>query len=227
MASGAEKRRIYEDVVHYIHSLITSGRLGPGDKVPPERRLAEELQVSRNSVREAIRALSENGVLTSRQGAGTFICSIEYDSLVASLANVVNDQRERLEDIFEFRKVVEPSVAALAARRITPDQLVELKVLITEQQSQIAEGNAEGLHDAEFHMAIASASGNTVFREVIDILNKRFSDVRSQGLLSLKRSRESVAGHQRILEALEKADESAAFKAMEDHLQRVEENVFI
>ncbi len=226
MGAGTDKRRIYQDVVHYINTLIKKGRLGPGDKLPPERKLADDLNVSRNSVREAIRVLSENGILTSRQGAGTFISSRDRASLIATLADAMQEQQERLQDIFEFRRVIEPQIAALAARHISPEQLEQLKALIREQEQEIADGHAEGDHDARFHSLVAAASGNHVFKEVMDVLNKRFSDVRSQGLLSIKRSKESVAGHWRIFSALEMADDSAAMQAMHDHLISVEQNIF-
>jgi GntR family transcriptional repressor for pyruvate dehydrogenase complex len=226
MVASLEKRRIYQDVVHYIHTQIENRSLKPGDKLPPERKLAETLGVSRNSVREAIRALSEKGVLTSRQGAGTYISSQDHDSLMRNLTATVWEQQNRLHDIFEFRRLVEPQIAALAAVNITPQQVSSLRELIRSQEKTIQRGHSDPWHDAQLHSLVAQASGNTVFVEIMDVLNKKFSDVRSQGLLSPHRVRESIAGHRRILTALAKGDPHEAKQAMHDHLVEVEEIIF-
>src|SRR5689334_607844 len=119
--------RIYEEIVRQVKQLIAEGRFKSGDRLPPERELAEKFVVSRTSVREALRALESLGLIDIRPGEGTFVREVSVESLVEPLALVMVSQREALAELFEARQMIEPALAALAARRATPEELHEME----------------------------------------------------------------------------------------------------
>src|SRR5256884_9256464 len=114
-----KKIRIHEEVVTQIHELIREGRLKAGDQLPSERELADTFQVSRASVREALRALETHGLIISRTGMGNFTADLPVESLVAPLAKLLTKEKNALADIFELRKLIEPQIASTAADRAT------------------------------------------------------------------------------------------------------------
>ncbi len=122
--------RIYEEIVRQIKQLIAEGKLKSGDRLPPERDLAEKFMVSRTSVREALRALQSRGLVDIRAGEGAFIRDISVDTLIEPLAMVIRPHREAVGELFEARRVLEPAIAALAARRATRDELIEMERIL-------------------------------------------------------------------------------------------------
>src|ERR1051326_6004333 len=112
--------RIYEEIVRQIKTMISEGRLKSGDQLPPERDLAEKFVVSRTSVRAALRALESLGLIEIRPGEGTFVREVSVESLIEPLALVMLSQREAIGELFEARRLLEPSIAAFAALRATP-----------------------------------------------------------------------------------------------------------
>jgi GntR family transcriptional repressor for pyruvate dehydrogenase complex len=109
--------RIYEDIVRQVKALIADGRLTSGDRLPPERELAERFRVSRTSVREALRALQSRGLIEIRAGEGAFVQDVSVEALIEPLALVILPHREAVGELFEARLLLEPAIAALAARR--------------------------------------------------------------------------------------------------------------
>ncbi len=127
--------RIYEEIVRQIRTLISEGKLKSGDRLPPERDLAERFRVSRASVREALRALGSMGLIEIRLGEGTFVREISVDSLIEPLALVILTQREAVGELFEARRLLEPPIAGLAARRSTKEEIQEMERILEEQRS--------------------------------------------------------------------------------------------
>ena len=218
----ARKRKVYEEVVRQIEELIASGALRDGDRLPPERELAQLFKVSRNSVREAVFALENRGLVVSKVGAGTFVRGAEQD-LIDPLARAIEQQRQRLHEIFEFRLLLEPQIIGLAALHVSGEQLQELEALVAAQEVRIAEGLPWGDLDSRFHRLIVQASGNQVLCKVFQQLDAILDEVRDETLQTASRARESLATHQRIVEALRRGDPEAASREMEDHLIGVEE----
>src|SRR5262249_23395810 len=122
MLPSSKKTRLYETIVAQLGQLIQEGKLRPGDRLPPERELAARLQVSRASVREALRSLELQGLLSSRQGSGTFIAAIGQEELLRAFTRLA-EEGQTLRDIFELRFLLEPPIAAMAARGAPPPEL--------------------------------------------------------------------------------------------------------
>jgi GntR family transcriptional regulator, transcriptional repressor for pyruvate dehydrogenase complex len=220
-----ERRSVYQDIREQIHELIRKGELRVGDKLPSERRLAEQFGASRNSVREAIRTLAENQVLESRHGDGTYILSQDHRAGMERLRNALEKRKRRVREIFEFRRILEPQVAFLAARHITRAQIDRLKVLVFEQERRIISGQGDSDLDVDFHLVLARGTKNTVLVEVLRTLNDILSETSPDTLQTEERRRASLRTHVLIVDALEKRDPEAAKQAMNLHLEEIEELV--
>ena len=118
------KTKFHEQIVDQVQALIEKGRLKHGDQLPPERELASIFKVSRHSVREAIRVLEQKKVLKTRPGSGTFIILENESSVVESLANAILREKNTLSEIFQFRELLEPQIAGLAARNAKKEDIM-------------------------------------------------------------------------------------------------------
>jgi GntR family transcriptional repressor for pyruvate dehydrogenase complex len=213
--------KVYEGVAKQIERLILK-KLQPGDKLPSERDLAESLGVSRSSIRDAIRSLELMGMVEPRQGAGTIVLQISSDSLVNPLANARKRKEELVGELLDFRKMLEPPLAARAAVRASPEELAEMEEILVRQDQKLAKGETTIAEDTEFHYAIALASGNSVVRKVLDTLMDLLRDSRERSLQVEGRPQKSLAGHRKILVALTRHDAEAAKLAMKRHIEDVE-----
>lgn len=220
------RKSIYEDIVLQIRGMIDRGELRRGDKLPPERRLAEMFSVSRNTVREAIKALAEQGLLESRQGAGTYVSDAEEEDFATSLAGAIVRMQPELRDVFEVRKMIEPEIAAMAARNATSEQVTRMEALLVEQARVIESGDSGGSFDLQLHSLFAEASGNQVLCAMVVALRDDFSESRSEGLQSPKRQEASLAAHRSIVDAIKGGHVMQAERAMRAHLEEVESIVF-
>lgn len=218
------RNKVYEEVARQIERLILK-KLKPGDKLPSERELAETLGVSRSSIRDAIRSLELMGMVEPRQGAGTIVREISSDSLVNPLGNALKRKEELIGELLDFRRMLEPPLAARAATRVSPDEISEMEEILQRQQEKQSRGEAAVAEDAEFHYSIALASGNSVVLKVLDILMDLLRGTRERSLQVEGRPQKSLAGHRRILAALKRHDAEAAKAAMRRHIEDVEEIV--
>jgi len=214
---------LYGEVAERIQEMIHSGEIKPGDKLPPERTLAESFKVSRNCLRQAIQTLSERGILESRQGDGTYACAPDDSALIDSFAMVIRAQRETLRQILEFRLLLEPAVTSLAATNITNEEIDRLKVIVCDQERRILSGQEDSELDEAFHMGLATGSRNKIVIQVMETLNDILNESRKEPLWNTVRKRASVIGHLKIIDALEKQDPQMAFEAMQQHLWSIEQ----
>ncbi len=224
MLRSVKKTRIYEDIVSQIRELIADGRLKSGDRLPSERELSEMFQVSRASVREAIRALESMGLIEIRSGEGTYIAS-SVETLLSPLASAILQQKDVLLEIFEARKIVEPEIAALAAERANPDEIVQLDAILKEQARQITEGGTGVEADTAFHSTLAQTAKNKILLRLNDAIVDSLRETRERSLQTDGRPARSLAGHRKILEAIRMKDPAKAREAMLEHLETIEHNI--
>ncbi|MGE4552139.1 MAG: FadR/GntR family transcriptional regulator [Desulfovibrionaceae bacterium] len=212
----------FQEVLEKLSALIESGSVRGGEKLPPERVLAETFGASRTSVREAIRILAERGVLESRQGDGTYLRApgpdTDPDGLRRACAEAFDEHRRRLGEILAFRRILEPGVAALAAQNIAPAELERLKALACDQQRRLLAHADDADVDAAFHLALARATGNRVLVDVLTALAGILAQSRSEHLRGPERKRLSHRDHLRIIDALERRDPDLARRVMKEHL---------
>jgi GntR family transcriptional repressor for pyruvate dehydrogenase complex len=222
---AVRRNRVSEEVARQLEQLILQ-KLQPGDKLPAERELAEMLGVSRSSIRDAIQSLRLMGLVEPRQGAGTVVRQISAEALVNPLANVIAHQRQLVGELLDFRKMLEPPLAARAATHASPDEIAEMEEILRRQDEKLRGGDLAIEEDSEFHYAIAMASGNSVVLKVLDVIMDMLRETRARSLQRSGRPQKSLAGHRRILTAIKRHDSVAAQAAMRQHIQDVEKIVF-
>ena len=218
------RNRVYEEVAKQIERLILK-KLQPGDKLPSERDLAEMLRVSRGSIRDAIRSLELLGLVEARQGTGTIVRETSSNALANPFANALKRRKELVSELLDFRKMLEPPLAARAATHASAEEIVDMEDILRRQEQRQGQGDAAVAEDTEFHYSIALASDNSVVLKVIDTLMDLLRDTRARSLQVEGRPQKSLSGHRRILAAIKRHDAETAKNAMRRHLEDVEEIV--
>ena len=219
---AVKKTKVYEKVAEQIQRLIRDGLLKPGDKLPPERELAETFQVSRSSLRDAIRVLELMGMVEARQGEGTVVREPSGEAVASPLTAALLQQREFVSELLELRGMIEPTLAARAAMHADAEDLAHLEDILRRQKEKVDGGELAIEEDSEFHYSIARASNNKVVLRVVDVFMDLLRESRKQALQVEGRLQKSLASHQQILAAIARHDAAAAEKAMRRHIQEIE-----
>ena len=235
-ANLSEKPRVpgvsqSEVVVQGIRQMIMDGRLRPGDRLPVEKDLAAALGVSRNPLREGVRALSIMGVLETRQGDGTYVTTLDPSMLLIPMGFVVDLQDgSGTHHLHAVRRILETEAAASAARLIGPDELQAAADLLRHNKTELAldEPNHETVieNDIAFHRIIAQAAGNPVLAALIDALGGRTMRDRLRRSITQPGADETAhREHLSILSALTTHDPDRARVRMATHLFTVEDSL--
>lgn len=222
---AVQTSRLYEQIVQQIEESILKGTLKTGEQLPAERELAQQFGVSRTAVREAVKALSEKGLVEAFSGKGTFITNGTSQSIRESLDRMVKiGQPEGSIQLAEVRTIIEPEIAALAATRADESHLSALREAYTVMDRSRKDPQTYIEADLDFHLSLAEAAANPIILSLIDSI---------VGVLREQRIRIfNVEGgpdrgqfhHKRILDAVEQRDSSKARDAMRAHLEQVRED---
>ena len=208
------KSTVPGQVIEQIKELLVKGELKRGDRLPPERQLADMLGVSR------LRALEYAGMLETRVGEGIFVA--DGDSIMMNNLLMLHLIKQyALEEMIEVRKVLETSNVRFAVLRARDEDLAALKEILEQSRSQIANKAAFIKSDYAFHQAIAVASGNSILATMLQTMRTMMSDFNSQLLTSQEGRQQVYAHHKKIVEAILNRDEKAAQDAMFLHLENV------
>jgi DNA-binding FadR family transcriptional regulator len=212
-----------DSAIQKIRHLIIAGEIGPGERLPAETELAARLQVSRNSLREAVRALCEARVLEIRRGDGTFVSNLEPETLLGGLGFLLDlMQDSTMIEVFEVRRLFEPPATGLAALRATDQDIDDLVVSLDRLNTA---GNDEELitFDLEFHSRIMQITGNATLCTLMDALGTRATRARVwRGITEEGTKNFTFEQHSRILEALAARDPALASAASTVHLSASE-----
>jgi GntR family transcriptional repressor for pyruvate dehydrogenase complex len=213
-----EKQRIAEEIVEQLRGLILQGTYAPGDKLPPERKLAEQLGVNRASLREAIKKLEHMGLVKTRQGDGTRVLDFMQTAGLELVRHLVErGSPDILRDVLEFRTIYGREVARLAAARATQAELTKLEQ-IAEMCAKDIPGEELLRLDLEFYVGLAEASRNQVFKLLINTIRNAVVGF-AEFFAQFQISKDVVRTHQRdVLDALKRRDGEAAAKAAERYL---------
>jgi DNA-binding FadR family transcriptional regulator len=215
------RRTVKDQISDKLAYMIHSGLVQPGDELPSERELAATLGVSRETVRAAIGVLQARRMIEVSQGARTRVLGRGAMPLHESVG-ILGDLRHRsLKEVTEARAAVEVQVVWLAARRITPHQLARLQALVDEQRSMVADPVRFQISDQEFHQTLYRACGNDLLAGVVFDFYGYALEYRRLALKRKDAIAQSVAEHQRIIDALRTRDPDAAVAAMRQHLEQV------
>jgi GntR family transcriptional repressor for pyruvate dehydrogenase complex len=212
------ERRLYQQVADQIRSLIQNGDFVPGSRLPAERDLAQQLGVSRPSLREALIALEIEGAVEIRMGSGIYLTT----SVEARTPSQAATEESAVE-LMEARATVETAAIGLAGARFTTEALGELRQTLEAMRADIEEGRKPLDHDRQFHLAIAAQTGNSVIlRLVAELFDVRHSSISSQfrgHFDTPARWHCALAEHEAILAALEARDVPLAQMRMHAHLE--------
>lgn len=221
--AAVPKRRTASDrVVRRVLELVQSGKLAPGDRLPPENELVRRLKISRPSVREGLRALAALDLVEARHGQGTFVKQLRSDIVIRRELIPILLMSEALHEIQDTRRVLEGEIAARAAERATPEDIARLD----ERLQQIATA-AEKRKDTyeltwSFHNALAELSGNRVMARVLAILRDMIGEAQITLYHPYVSAAEELRGHRALVEALRRKDPEHARRVMMGHLDDVD-----
>ncbi|MER5834660.1 FadR/GntR family transcriptional regulator [Streptomyces sp. NPDC002130] len=213
-----------DEAMDKIKAMIVAGEPAPGSRLPKEKLLASQLGLSRNSLREAVRALAAMRILVARQGDGTYVSSLEPQLLLESLsfASDVSQGHTALQ-LFQTRRLLEPPATGLAATLLTPEDLRALGGILERSRSSATVEDFVA-HDIAFHARIVEAVGNPVLSMLLRVLSIGTQRVR---IVRAGQARRSVAhahrDHQQILGALRSRDALLAASAATVHITAVEQ----
>ena len=209
-----------EEVAARLREMIHSGELAAGDKLPPERDLAKILGVSRPTLRAGIRSLSAVGILQSKQGAGTYVAAMaESPTLDSSPLRMLSALHGFTSDeMFEARLALEMSIAGMAAKRVTSEQMTTLAEEIAGMYASLTDPEQYLVPDMRFHQIVAAASGNRILTALMNMVATILFEYRSKTVKRATDLKESAEQHHNIYRALRDHDPEAAEKAMHDHL---------
>ena len=207
-----------DQVVRHVALLIEKGALRPGDRLVPERELAQELGVSRPTVRAGLHALAAMGVTESRQGAGTFITDGPPRLGAGPLSFLAALHGFTREQIFEARKVLEVGAAGLAAERGLADRLAPMAEEVTGMFATLSEPQKFLIHDVRFHRAIAAAADNPVILALVEMISSLVYEQRRRTVERAHDLKESAEMHRRIYQAIRDKDPDRAREEMTRHL---------
>ncbi|MCF6369465.1 FadR/GntR family transcriptional regulator [Rhizobium halophilum] len=215
---AAEPRRLYQQIADQIRALIQGGHFAPGARLPAERDLAQQLGVSRPSLREALIALEIEGSVEIRMGSGIYITAEPERR-----AWQTGSMGESPVELMEARAAVEGSVALAAAARISAEGLTSLREALDAMRSEIAAGRKPLDQDRLFHLTIAGQSGNSVLAHIVgDLFDERHSPLSAQIRTRFETPetwRNALREHEAIYDALEARDPLLAQAMMHAHLE--------
>lgn len=224
MYKVVQSSRLYQQIVRQIEDSILNGDLKAGEQLPAERELAQQFGVSRTAVREALKTLSEKGLVEAYPGRGTFVTNETSRSMRNSLGRIIRTgSSEGAVQLVEVREILEPGIAALAAQRADEDGRTAMREAITVMDAALdAEGFIEG--DLDFHLALAEAAGNPLILTLIDSIVGLLREQRMRTYYIEDGPKRGQYHHKRILEAIERSDPQGARDAMCAHLRQVRED---
>ncbi|HWA81468.1 MAG TPA: FadR/GntR family transcriptional regulator [Acetobacteraceae bacterium] len=211
-------RSLVDRVVQAIGQEIVGGRFAPNEALPNEAEWCERLRVSRSVVREALRVLVSKNLITIRTRAGGRVREMsawnQLDPDILAWRGRGGDQRIFAKELFELRRVVEPAAASLAATRITPEQLGELRQAYEEMVAAGEDTEQFFAPDVRFHRIIATAVGNSLFRSLADMVTAALDITLRMALDAPRGQQQSLPLHKSVMEAIARQDATAAAAAM-------------
>ena len=211
-------------IMRQIRNLISSGALRAGDRLPPERVLAERFGVGRGHVREALRRMECYGVLQTFPQSGTVVASLGVAALERLISNLLDLDRDDIKALIETRAILEIHTARLAAERATAASIADLRAALDAFRKEVEAGRTGVEEDLLFHLAVANATGNPVLSSLIGLITPDVMRAnKGARVCEAGRARTALAEHEALLAAIAARDPKAALVAMSAHMQMTQE----
>ncbi|HOP63487.1 MAG TPA: FadR/GntR family transcriptional regulator [Spirochaetota bacterium] len=224
-----QQQKIYEQIVEQIKVMISEGDLKPGDKLPAERVLAENLNVSRASVREALSALHLLGLLEIKSGEGTYIKQSDVNSIIQPLAMLLLMEQDTIVEILEVRKGLEVEAAGLAALNATDDDIRKMGKIIDEMEREMQKSSLGEVSDWKFHFSLVHASKNSLMvrlmNTISDTMQKTIKINREKLFKKPGNQQTLFRQHYEVYVAVRNRDVEMARQKMYEHLKYAEEEM--
>lgn len=226
MYSPIKSPQLYKYVATQIKERIINGDLAFGDRLPPEQALAEQFEVSRTVVREAIKALEREGLVEVHQGRGTYITdgtSLAFRESFSLMMSMGSDQI--FEDLVEVRALLEPEIVAMAARRATDEDIAILEQAVAIMETSLDDPETFVRADSAFHMALANATKNELIVKMIEPIVDLLHEMRVNISETPSGLQHGQYHHMRILAAVKAHDPDAARQAMLLHMEQIQQDI--
>lgn len=205
-------------IIDRILELIKSKQLQPGDKLPPERELAEMMQVGRQTLRAALRALSAMDVIDIRRSSGAYVTDLKPNTFIERLEFMFHMSESSIIELFEARSALEVTIIRLAASRIAPEEFEQLQAHTNKMDEQLGSVATFSKADLEFHRMLYQFSRNSILAQFAEVILKLGLETRHKTAETLKARQQATRDHQAIVAALATGDPDLAAKAMLDHM---------
>jgi GntR family transcriptional repressor for pyruvate dehydrogenase complex len=219
--------KVFERVAEQIEKRILAGELRSGDRLPTERELAEQFQVSRTAVREAMKILAQKGLVDMRPGRGTIVIDGAHEAMQNSIGLLMKLKLGEVggsDNLVEVRAILETEIAALAAARATEDDIQAMRKAIAIMDESLDNADAFILADNSFHEALAGATHNALIFILINSIVNLLCEQRKQIFAVEGGPQRGQLHHRRILDSIVRRDPESARAAMASHLQQVRED---
>jgi GntR family transcriptional repressor for pyruvate dehydrogenase complex len=218
-----QNKKLGAQISRQLVEAILSGQYKPGDQLPPERELAVMFETSRVAVRDALGALIAKGILSSRQGSGTTVNQVEQWSTLDPEILVLRDGDSTFDQLQEVRRIIEPELCALAAQRITQEEIEALRPLSDLPLTDTIDQHVE--RDTNFHLMIARITKNTVLQIVLSSISDLLKEGRRRSFHVPGELADAREWHKKIFSAIEKHDVEGARRAMIEHMGQVQRSL--
>jgi DNA-binding FadR family transcriptional regulator len=223
---GLKRRRVHEPVADQIRQAIFRGLIAPGHKLPPEREMAVQFQTSRVALREALRALEKEGLITIKRGAGGGAFVADFDNALNALADSLNTVVKlgsaKSANLTEVRSILEPEITRLATLRATDEDLKTIEAIVVAQERELKAGELSRKLDMDFHRCIAEAAHNSVLNIVVNAVNQSIRDSILRSKRTAQMRTRVVNYHRNILEAVRSGNADLARRIMSEHVVDVQ-----
>ena len=227
--ASLKRQRVYETVAEQIRQAIFSGQIEPGHKLPPEREMARQFQTSRVALREALRALEQEGMISIKRGfgGGAFVAGFDHAlrALTDSLNTVVRLGQAGSGHLTEARTILEPEMARLATLRATEADLETIESVVRLQEEELRSGQLTRRHDMEFHRKVAYACHNPVLSIVVGAVDDSIRDPILRSNLTYDMRARIVGDHRTLFEAIRNRDDGLAYSLMKEHVVSVQHHL--
>jgi GntR family transcriptional regulator, transcriptional repressor for pyruvate dehydrogenase complex len=227
--AALKHRRVYESVAEQIRQAIFSGQLAPGHKLPSERDMAQQFQTSRVALREALRALEQEGMISIKRGFGGGAFVADFDSALKALADSLNTVvklgQAKSAHLTEARTIFEPELARLATLRSNEADLKAMEAVVAAQEEELGAGVLTRKHDIEFHTLVANACHNPVLTIVASAVDEAIRDPILRSKLTPEMRAGVVGYHRSLLEAIRSRDGDRAYSIMKEHVAAVQRHL--
>lgn len=224
-----KSKKLYEEIAEVLRGMIARGELKPGDKLESVQQLAENFQVGRSAIREALSALRAMGLVEMKQGEGTYIKYFDSEKSSLAMASPLLMDKMDVLNLVEVRKVFETGSAMYAARNRTEEDIEQMLNILEDMKTAIGDIKKEKETDIALHLAIAEATHNplivSLMKNITKTMTIKMQETRQIWLCSEMTTVDLLDDHKKIVMAIMEQDEEKAQSLMHKHISVVEDNV--